>query len=107
MALTHMTKELKWIRTLLAELSYSNGKSNDEPTKLFSDKQGAIALAMNTVSHSHAKHMDLHYHFICEAIQDRTIWVQYIPAAEMMTDSLMKALGCEKHEKCMTDMGMS
>jgi len=38
MALTDATKELKWVRTLLAELGYSNGKS-DEPTDLFSDNQ--------------------------------------------------------------------
>jgi len=66
-ALTDATKELKWVRTLLAELGYSNGKTN-EPSKLYSDNQGAIALAKNPVSHSHAKHIDLRHHFICEAI---------------------------------------
>ena len=33
MALTDATKELKWVGTLLAELGYSNGKS-DDPTDL-------------------------------------------------------------------------
>jgi hypothetical protein len=33
MALTEATKELKWISTLLAELGYSNGNSNDEPNE--------------------------------------------------------------------------
>ncbi|MEI4861294.1 Ty1/Copia family ribonuclease HI, partial [Klebsiella pneumoniae] len=37
MALTEATKELKWVRTLLAELGYSNGDVNakDQPTDLF------------------------------------------------------------------------
>jgi hypothetical protein len=106
MALTDATKKLKWVRTLLAELGYLNGKSNDDPTDLFSDNQGAIALAKNPVSHSWAKHIDLRHHFVREAIQDKIIWVQYIPTAEMTADSLTKALGCEKHEKCTARMGM-
>jgi len=106
MALIDVTKELKWVRTLLAELGYSNGKP-DESTELFSDNQGAIALAKNPVSHSRAKHIDLRHHFIHEAIQDRIIWVQYIPTAEMTADSLTKALRREKHEKCTVRMGMA
>ena len=108
MALTDATKELKWIRTLLAELGYSNGnKSNETPTDLFSDNQSAIALAKNPVSHARAKHIDLRHHFVCEAIHDKIIWVQYIPTAEMTVDSLAKALGHEKHEKCTARMGMT
>ena len=42
-----------------------------------------------------------------EAIQDQIIWVQYIPTAEMTADSLTKALGREKHEKCTARMGMT
>jgi hypothetical protein len=106
MALMDATKELKWVRTLLAELGHSNGKSNDDPTDLFSDNHGAIALAKNPVSHSRAKHIDLCHHFVREAIQDNIIWVQYIPTAEMTADSLTKALGREKHEKCTACMGM-
>jgi len=106
MALTDATKELKWVKTLLAELGYSNGKSN-EPTELYSDNQGAIALAKNPVSHSRVKHIDLRHHLVREAIQDRIIWVQYIPTTEMTADSLTKALGREKHEKCTIRMGMT
>jgi len=106
MALTDATKALKWVRTLLSELSYSNGKS-DESTELSSDNQGAIALAKNPVSHSRVKHIDLGYHFILEAIQNRIIWVQYIPTTEITADSLTKALGREKHEKCTVRMEMA
>ena len=108
MALIEATKELKWIRTLLAELGYSTGNGNsDEPTDLFSDNQSAIALAKNPVSHARAKHIDIRHHFVREAIQDKVIWVQYIPTTEMTADSLTKALGREKHEKCTARMGMT
>jgi hypothetical protein len=105
MALTGPTKELKWVQTLLAKLDYSNGKS-DDPFDLFSDNQDAIALTKNPISHSRAKHIDLRHHFVREAIQDKIIWVQYIPTAEMTADSLTKALGREKHEKCTARMRM-
>jgi len=67
MALTDAMKALKWVRTLLSELGCSHGKP-DKSTELFSDNQGAIAFAKNPVSHSRAKHIDLYYHFIHEAI---------------------------------------
>jgi len=107
MALTEATKELKWIRTFLTELG-RNGQSTDStPTDLYSDNQSAIALAKNPVSHARAKHIDIRHHFVREAIQDQIIWVQYIPTAEMTADSLTKALGREKHEKCTARMGMT
>jgi hypothetical protein len=106
MALTEATKELKWVKTLLAELGYSKG-ATDQPTDLFTDSQSALALAKNPVSHARAKHIDLRHHFVREAIQDKIIWVQHIPTAEMTADSLTKALGREKHEKCTARMGMS
>jgi len=107
MALTEATKELKWIRTLLAELGHSNESAVKPPTTLFSDNQSAIALANNPVSHARVKHIDLRHHFVREAIADRIIWVQYIPTDEMTADSLTKALGHDKHEKCSARMGMT
>jgi hypothetical protein len=104
MALTEASKELKWIKTLLTELDC---KSNIDATDLFSDSQSAIALAKNPVSHARAKHIDIRHHFVREAIDDKIIWVQYIPTAEMTADSLTKALGREKHEKCTARMGMT
>jgi hypothetical protein len=106
MALTEATKELKWVRQLLLELGYTR-KDSDAPTQLYSDNQSAIALAKNPVSHARAKHIDIRHHFIRDAIQDKVIWVQYIPTSEMTADSLTKALGREKHEKCAARMGMS
>jgi hypothetical protein len=110
MALTEATKELIWIRTFLSELGYSNNNADSKSptsTELYSDNQSAIALAKNPVSHARAKHIDIRHHFIREAIQDKIIWVQYIPTSEMTADSLTKALGREKHEKCTARMGMA
>ena len=109
MALTEATKELIWIRTLLAELGYLNHStaSTTKPTELYSDNQSAIALAKNPVSHARAKHIDIRHHFVRDAIQNKIVWVEYIPTEEMTADSLTKALSREKHEKCAARMGMT
>src|SRR5438046_2060407 len=52
MTLTEATKELIWIRKLLAELGYSNGNATTTSTELYFDNQSAIALAKNLVSHA-------------------------------------------------------
>ena len=103
MAITEAAKELKWMRQFLAELEYGDHKST---TVLKCDNQGAIALAKNPVSHSRAKHIDLRYHFIRDAIEDGIIAVEYIPTAEMTADSLTKALVRQKHVNCLRRMGM-
>ena len=102
-ALTEATK-VKMCQNLPG---YNNSKSDSAPTELYWDNQSAIALAKNPVSHARVKHIDIRHHFIREAIQDQIIWVQYIPTAEMTADSLTKALGREKHEKCTVRMGMT
>ena len=103
MAVTEAAKELKWMRQFLKELGYGD---DDLATVLKSDNQGVIALAKNPVSHSRAKHIDLRHHFIRDAIEDKIIWLEYIPTAEMTADSLMKALGRQKHVNCLSRMGM-
>lgn len=105
MVLTDITKELKWAKTLIAKLGYLNSKSINH-TDLFSNNQNVIALAISSVSHLQVKHIDICNHFVHIAIQDHIIWVQYIPMEEMTADSLMKALGYEKHQKCTSHMGM-
>jgi hypothetical protein len=67
LALTKAIKEVKWVRTLLAELGYLNNKPN-QPTDLFSDSQSTIALAKNPISYVCAKYIDFCHHFNYEAI---------------------------------------
>ena len=103
MAITEAAKELKSMRQFLAELGCDDHRS---ATVLKSDNQGAIALAKNPVSHSRAKHIDLRHHFIRDAIEDKIIWLEYIPTVEMTADSLTKALSRQKHVNCLSRMGM-
>ena len=72
------------------------------PTKttvLREDNQGAIAIARNPVSHSCTKHIDIKYHYICEAIQSEDIDLEYCPTEMMVADILTKPLPRERFEK--------
>ena len=103
MAITEAAKELKWMCQFLAELECDDRKS---AMVLKSDNHGAIASTNNSVNLSRTKHIDLHHHFIRDAIEDKIIWPKYIPTVEMTADSLTKSLSRQKHVNCLHRMGM-
>src|SRR5665213_2460535 len=88
MALTQATKEAIWLRSLLAELNYTQ----ERPTTLFEDNQSAIALARNPVHHARSKHIDIQHHFVREKIESKEIEISYMATDEMITDALTKPL---------------
>lgn len=65
-ALSTATQEAVWIRRLLSDLKVTQ----KHPTVLMEDNQGAIFIANNPVSHSRTKHIDVHYHYIREALSE-------------------------------------
>jgi hypothetical protein len=69
-ALTHAAKDILWIHKLLKELTFLHSLSL--PTTLYCDNQGAIRLSKDTF-HSRTKHIDVHFHFICQTITPATL----------------------------------
>ena len=91
-----------WLRQLLEQL----GHQQTQPTTLLGDNQGAIALAKNPGDHPQTKHLQLQYHFICFAIKNGNISLDYIPTNEMAVDGLTKGLRGEKHSHFIQLLGM-
>jgi hypothetical protein len=60
------------------------------------DNQGAITLAKDNKFHSWTKHIDLRYHFICEAVEDGKVEMKYIPTVENVSNIFTKALAKPK-----------
>ena len=50
-----------------------------------------IALVKDNKFHARTKHIDLHYHFVCEAVEDGKIKMEYIPTSENVMDIFTKA----------------
>jgi hypothetical protein len=80
--LSSATQEAVWLRRLLSDLQ----ASPSGPTKLMEDNQGAIAIARNPIAHARTKHIDIHHHFVREAVQEGTIDVCYCSTDDMIAD---------------------
>jgi hypothetical protein len=85
---THALKEILWIRQFLGELT----ADFNHPTILYSDNQGAIALAKNNKFHARSKHINIHYHFIHEAVENQQVNLTYVPTAKSIADVFTKLL---------------
>ena len=87
-AITEASKEALFLRQLYKDVS---GNKKDS-VRLFTDNQGAIALAKNPVHHKRTKHIDIRYHFIRSLVLNGIIILSYIPSAENIADLFTKPL---------------
>ena len=100
---THAAKEAVWIRNFVIKVQ---GMTHG-PLTMLCDNQGAIALSKDNKFHSRMKHIDLRYHFIREAVDERKINVQYIPTAENIADIFTKALPRPKFKFFVERVGLA
>ena len=100
--LAHATKEGLWMCTFLSEIQ----DAPRETVELSSDNQGAIALSKDNKLHQCTKHIDIHYHFICEAVEDGQIRTKYVPTDQNPTDIFTKPLSKTKFRGFVTGLGL-
>ena len=65
---------------------------HNTPLTINCDNQGAIALSKDNKFHAHTKHINIQYHFIREAVEDKKIEVKYIPTNDNTSDIFTKPL---------------
>jgi hypothetical protein len=104
MALCQTAKEATWIANLMTELEFT---TTTEPTTIYSDNQGGIALARNSIHHARTKHIDIHHHFIREMVESERIQIEFCGTNSMIVDILTKGLAKDKHERFVVDLGLS
>ncbi|KAF0727961.1 hypothetical protein Ae201684_014072 [Aphanomyces euteiches] len=90
------TQEALWIQQIMAEIGLER---KDEPVSLWCDNQSAIRNMSNDILASRAKHMDIKYRFVRDAVQKGRIVVGYFGTDEMPADGLTKALSVERFEE--------
>ena len=88
----HTAKEVLWLHSFLRELC----SAPDDPLILNCNNQGVITLAKDNKFHTCTKHIDMCYHFIHEAVEDRKVMVQYIPTRDNVSDIFTKPLAKAK-----------
>jgi hypothetical protein len=100
---THASKEGIWLKMFIKELT----GLEIEPLTIKADNQGAIALAKDNKFHARTKHIDLHYHFVREAVEAGKIEMVYIPTSENVADIFTKALPKPKFEDFVAKLGLA
>jgi hypothetical protein len=101
-AQTHAAKKAIWLRSFISEVQGTGEKK----LTISCDNQGAIALSKDNKFHSRTKHIDLHYHFICEAVEDGKIKVNYIPTDDNVSDIFTKPLPKPKFQRFVELLGL-
>jgi len=95
MALTEGTKEAIYLRNL----SGSIGMIQSEPTIVYCDNQGALALSKNGgKQHNRSKHIDIRFHFIRE---QSDVTYEHVPSCDNVADFLTKSVGGILHKHLM------
>ena len=101
-ALCSATQEAVWLRKLLKSIGYIQ----PEPTMMYEDNQGAIALSKNSKNHTQTKHIDIKYHYIRETILKKAIQLEYCPTEKKVADILTKGLAKQRFEELRSMMGV-
>ena len=90
------------MRRLLHDL----GEPQNHPTMIKVDNTSAIALARNPEFHARTKHIQLHYHYIRQAMADGEVDVEHYRTNEQVADGLTKVLSRDKHNVFVQECGI-
>lgn len=102
-ALTSAAKEAVWDRRCLADI----GHEQKEPTVVYCDNQGAIALSSNPVYHSRTKHIAIHHHFIRDVVARKEIRLEYVSTHLNIADMLTKSLTGDRQRQHCEELGLA
>jgi hypothetical protein len=94
MSISDCSRQVKWVKMLLSKIGYKLG-----PIPICGDNQGSIFIASNPVTEKRSKHIDIHYQFICEVVEDGYVDVAFIDGDKNPADMFTKNLGCIKFDK--------
>lgn len=84
----------------------SFGYSDPNPTVLQSDNMEAIHLTSKSIFHARTKHIEIHYHWIREAVKGGNMIVKYRPTEDMVADLLTKPLSKNQFVKLRRKLGI-
>jgi hypothetical protein len=90
-ALSSAVQDILFFRTILKEMGFSE----EMPTPLMCDNQGALYLAISTKNHPKIKHIAIRYHFIRDAIHTEQVQLLYVPTQNQIADIFTNFNFCE------------
>ena len=98
MAMSLASRHLIWLQRGLqlfrgiTSTSSSIATASRDLDYLLGNNQGALELAKNPRINSRSKHIDVHYHYIRQQLEDGNFDILYVPTADNLADLLIKSL---------------
>lgn len=96
------SKELLWLKRVVSELGFGQDKY-----VLLCDNQSAIHLSKNPSFHSMSKHIDVHYHWIRDALNSKKMKLEKVHTDDNGADMLTKVVTKDKLNVCCQLAGMA
>ncbi|GKA51676.1 hypothetical protein Tco_0744872 [Tanacetum coccineum] len=73
---------------------------------MYCDNKSVISLCCNNVQHSRAKHIDIHYHFIKDQVENGIVELYFVRTEYQLADIFTKALPRERFNFLINKLGM-
>ncbi|GJU40605.1 hypothetical protein Tco_1193562 [Tanacetum coccineum] len=100
-ALFGCCSQIHWMCSHLTDYDFQFNK-----IPLYCDNKSAIALCYNNVQHSRAKHIDIHYHFIKEQVENGIVELYFVRIEYQLADIFTKPLSRERFNFLIKKLGM-
>ncbi|GJX63552.1 copia protein [Tanacetum coccineum] len=100
-ALSGCCSQVIWMRSQLTDYGF---KFYMIP--LYCDNKSVMALCWNNVQHSRAKHIDIHYHFIKEQVENGIVELYFVRTEYQLADIFTKPLHRERFNFLIDKLGM-
>ena len=93
--------QVLWMRTQLSDFGFKINK-----TPIYCDSKSAIAISVNPVQHTKAKHIDVKYHFLKDHVEKGTIELYFVPTDNQLADLFTKPLDEKRFNSLVAKLGM-
>ncbi|GKD31063.1 hypothetical protein Tco_1241841 [Tanacetum coccineum] len=100
-ALSRCCAQILWMHL---QLTYYSFQFNKIP--MYYDNKSAIALCCNNVQHSQTKHIDVHYHFINEQVENGIMELYFVRTEYQLSEIFTKPLPRDRFNFLIEKLGM-
>jgi len=96
-------KKAIWLHCFLSEIGYFH---DNNVIVIQVDNNEAMNLAKNPEFHACIKHIDIQYHFVCEAVNHHLVDFEFVSTIKQAADELTKALFAVKFSCFLIQSGL-
>ncbi|GJU18155.1 retrovirus-related pol polyprotein from transposon TNT 1-94 [Tanacetum coccineum] len=98
---------VSWVSKLQSVVAMSTTEAEYVAAAQASKEASALYLARNPAFHSKTKHIQVQYHFVCEKVEEGTVYMQKIHTDDNVEDYLTKAINRDKFIWCRSSCGLA